>query len=163
VPTLPGQDGQGQPLVPVRAAAAPDPRADRRPRVAAAGKIDQREPTTEAPVGAGPGEDLAAITNAIVGLFREYYGRGPERAKSYLLDDRYVVCVLGETMTTVERTLAPTDPDLVRRVRLTFQDAMSESFIGVVEEITGRRVLTYHSQLALDPDLGFEFFLLEER
>ena len=58
---------------------------------------------------------MAAVTNGIVGLFAEYYGRGPERAKSYLLDDRYVVCVLRDTMTTVERTLAPNDPDMVRR------------------------------------------------
>jgi uncharacterized protein YbcI len=121
------------------------------------------EHITEAPVEGATGEDLAAVTNGIVGLFHEYYGRGPERAKSYLLDDRYLVCVLGDTMTTVERTLAPSDPDLVRRVRLTFQEAMADSFIAVVEEVTGRRVLTYHSQLALDPDLGFEFFLLEER
>jgi uncharacterized protein YbcI len=163
MPTLPGQDGQGQPLVPVGAAAAPDARADRRSGVAAAGEIDRVEPIKEAPVAVASGEDLAAVTNGIVGLFREYYGRGPERAKSYLLDDRYLVCVLGETMTTVERTLAPSDPDLVRRVRLTFQEAMADSFIAVVEEATGRRVLTYHSQLVLDPDLGFEFFLLEER
>jgi uncharacterized protein YbcI len=121
------------------------------------------EHITEAPVEGATGEDLAAVTNGIVGLFHEYYGRGPERAKSYLLDDRYLVCVLGDTMTTVERTLAPSDPDLVRRVRLTFQEAMADSFIAVVEEVTGRRVLTYHSQLALDPDLGFEFFLLEDR
>lgn len=112
---------------------------------------------------AGAGEDLAAVTTGIVGLFREYYGRGPTRAKTYLLDDRYVVCVLRNTMTTVERTLAPSDPDLVIRVRLTFQEAMADSFIGVVQQTLGRRVLTYHSQMTLEPDLGFEFFLLDER
>jgi uncharacterized protein YbcI len=117
----------------------------------------------EPAVGAGAGEDLAAVTTGIVGLFRDYYGRGPTRAKTYMLDDRYVVCVLRDTMTTVERTLAPSDPDLVRRVRLTFQEAMADSFIGVVEQALGRRVLTYHSQLTLEPDIGFEFFLLEER
>jgi uncharacterized protein YbcI len=112
---------------------------------------------------ASAGEELAAVTTGIVGLFSEYYGRGPTRAKTYLLDDRYVVCVLRDTMTTVERTLAPSDPDLVRRVRLTFQEAMADSFIGVVQQTLGRRVLTYHSQLTLEPDMGFEFFLLEER
>jgi uncharacterized protein YbcI len=106
---------------------------------------------------------MAAVTNGIVGLFAEYYGRGPERAKSYVLDDRYVVCVLRDTMTTVERTLSRSDPDLVRRVRLVFQEAMADSFIRVVEEATGRRVLTYHSQMTLEPDIGFEFFLLDER
>jgi uncharacterized protein YbcI len=109
------------------------------------------------------GEELAAVTTGIVGLFREYYGRGAERAKSYMLDDRYLVCVLQDTMTTVERTLAPTHPDLVRQVRLAFQEAMAESFIGVVEQALGRRVVTYHSQLTLEPDIGFEFFMLEER
>ena len=117
----------------------------------------------EPALGAGTGEELAAVTTGIVGLFREYYGRGPERAKTYMLDDRYVVCVLRDTMTTVERTLGPTDPELVREVRLTFQEAMADSFIGVVEQAIGRRVLTYHSQLTLEPDMGFEFFLLEER
>ena len=121
------------------------------------------EPVKEPAVEAGAGEEMAAVTNGIVRLFAEYYGRGPERAKSYLLGDRYVVCVLMDTMTTVERTLAPKSPDMVRRVRLRFQEAMADAFIRVVEEATGRRVLTYHSQLNLDPDIGFEFFLLEER
>jgi uncharacterized protein YbcI len=121
------------------------------------------EPIEERAVAAGPGEELAAVTTGIVALFSEYYGRGPERAKTYMLDDRFLVCVLRDTMTTVERTLAPTHPDLVRQVRVAFQEAMADSFIGVVERALGRRVLTYHSQMTLEPDIGFEFFLLEER
>jgi uncharacterized protein YbcI len=112
----------------------------------------------------GLGGELAAVTNGIVRLFRTYYGRGPTQAKSYLLDDRYLVCVLHETMTTVEQTLAATGHgQMVREVRLTFQEAMASEFFGVVEEATGRRVATYHSQLTLDPDVGFEFFVLEPR
>jgi uncharacterized protein YbcI len=111
---------------------------------------------------ARPGEELAEVTNGIVRLFREYYGRGPTRAKSYLLDDRYVVTILADTMTTVERTLADSGrPELVRSVRLTFQEAMADSFKGVVEENLGRRVAAYHSQILVDPDVGFEFFMLE--
>ena len=49
-------------------------------------------PTTDSV--ARQGEQLAAVTNGIVQLFREYYGRGPDKAKSYLLDDHIVVCVL---------------------------------------------------------------------
>jgi uncharacterized protein YbcI len=109
------------------------------------------------------GEALAEITNGIVRLFRESYGRGPTRAKSYLLDDRYVVTVLRDTMTTVERTLVDTGHmHLVRSVRLTFQEAMAASFKEVVEQAIGRRVVSYHSQLMTDPDMGFEFFLLED-
>jgi uncharacterized protein YbcI len=107
------------------------------------------------------GEQLAAVTNGIVRLFSEYYGRGPTKAKSYLLDDRILVCVLEETMTTVERTLVENGHGgKVRDVRLTFQEAMAEEFMRTVSEALGRPVLSYHSQLTLEPDLGFEFFVL---
>jgi uncharacterized protein YbcI len=108
------------------------------------------------------GEQLAAVTNGIVQLFREYYGRGPTKAKSYFLDERIVVCVLEDTMTTVEQTLVKNgNKDMVRQVRLTFQEAMADEFKGVVERALGRRVAAYHSQLTMEPDIGFEFFVLE--
>jgi len=109
------------------------------------------------------GDYLAEITNGIVRLFSEYYGRGPTRAKTYMLEDRYVVTVLRDTMTTVERTLAENgEADLVRRVRLTFQEAMADSFKGVVEKALDRRVAAYHSQILIEPDVGIEFFLLDD-
>jgi uncharacterized protein YbcI len=112
-------------------------------------------------VDARQGEALAEITNGIVQLFAEYYGRGPTRAKSYMLDDTYVVTVLRDTMTTVERTLADGGHgDQVRGVRLTFQEEMAGSFKGVVEKALGRRVASYHSQLLADADIGFELFVL---
>jgi uncharacterized protein YbcI len=108
------------------------------------------------------GEQLAAVTNGIVQLFRQYYGRGPNKAKSYLLDERIVVCVLEETMTTVEQTLVEHGHrDMVRQVRLTFQGAMADEFKGTVERAMGRPVAAYHSQLTMEPDMGFEFFVLE--
>lgn len=111
--------------------------------------------------GARAGEQLAAVTNGIVKLFRDYYGRGPTKAKSYLMDDRIIMCVLEETMTKVERTLADTGHgDKVREVRLTFQEAMADEFKRTVAACMGRDVIAYHSQLTLDPDIGFEFFVL---
>ena len=44
-------------------------------------------------------------------------------------------------------------------MRLTFQEAMADEFKQVVAG-DGPRVIAYHSQLTLDPDLGFEFFVL---
>jgi uncharacterized protein YbcI len=108
------------------------------------------------------GEQLAAVTNGIVQLFSTYYGRGPNKAKSFLLDGYIVVCVLENTMTTVEQTLVKNgNSDMVRQVRLTFQGAMADEFKGVVEKAMGRTVATYHSQLTMEPDMGFEFFVLE--
>jgi uncharacterized protein YbcI len=109
------------------------------------------------------GEQLAEITNGIVRLFSDFYGRGPTRAKSFLLDDTYLVTVLRDTMTTVEKTLVEGGhADQVRSVRLTFQEAMADSFKSVVETSIGRRVVSYHSQLLVDADIGFELFVLED-
>jgi uncharacterized protein YbcI len=117
---------------------------------------------TPTETGTRAGEQLATVTNGIVKLFRDYYGRGPTKAKSYLLDDRILVCVLEDTMTTVEKTLAASGHgDKVRDMRLTFQEAMADEFKQAVASGMGRQVLAYHSQLTLDPDLGFEFFVLD--
>jgi uncharacterized protein YbcI len=108
------------------------------------------------------GPALADITTGIIQLFRQYYGRGPTKGKTYLTDDRYVLCVLEQTMTTVEQTLSKAGQvDLVRKVRLTFQEEMAGEFRAVVEKALGRKVIAYHSQLITDPDLGFELFVLE--
>lgn len=121
----------------------------------------ERTPATDSVTSHG--EQLAAVTNGVVQLFREYYGRGPTKAKSFLLDGYIVVCVLEDTMTTVEQTLAKSgNTDLVRQVRLTFQGVMADEFKRVVETAMGRRVAAYHSQLTMDPDMGFEFFVLEQ-
>jgi uncharacterized protein YbcI len=124
-----------------------------------AGVVD---PTQASDSETGHGEELAEVTNGIVRLFSEYYGRGPTRAKSYLLDDSYLVTVLRDTLTTVERTLADSGHGgQVRSVRLTFQEALADTFKGVVEQALGRRVVSYHSQLLIDADMGFELFVLE--
>jgi uncharacterized protein YbcI len=107
------------------------------------------------------GGGLAEVSNAVVGIFRECYGRGPTKAKSYLFDD-YLITVLEDLLTTVEKTLvANGEEDLVRRVRLTFQAAVADRFIEAVEKTTGRKVLTYHSQVTFHPPRGFELFVLE--
>ena len=118
--------------------------------------------TTTANSTQSQGSALAEITTGIIQLFRKYYGRGPVKGKTYLMDDRYVLCVLEETMTTVEETLSKAgEDDLVRKVRLTFQEEMTEEFTGLVEKALGRKVVAYHSQLTTDPDIGFELFVLE--
>ena len=109
-------------------------------------------------------EDLsqqrAAISAALVGLKKEFYGRGPTGAKTYFNDD-WVFSVLEGGLTRSEETLlAAGEEPLVRQYRLRFQEAMTSTLCGAVEEITGREVLTYHSQIMFDPDRVVEMFLL---
>ena len=106
------------------------------------------------------GEVLAAVSNSIVQIFSECYGRGPTKAKSYQFDN-YIVTVLEDIFTTVEETLVNNgEVDLVRRVRLTFQEAVADRFKEAVAEALDREVLSYHSQVVVDPPTGFEIFIL---
>jgi uncharacterized protein YbcI len=76
--------------------------------------------------------------------------------------DDYVFTVLEDILTQVEVTLVDNgQEDLVRRVRLTFQESVADRFKGAVEEATGRKVLTYHSQVVFHPPMSFEIFVLE--
>lgn len=107
------------------------------------------------------GELLAEVSNSIVRVLAECYGRGPTKAKSYLFDN-YVVTVLEDFLTTVEETLVQNGKEsLVREVRMTFQEAVADRFMRAVSAVTGRRVLTYHSQVTFHPPRGFEIFVLE--
>jgi len=107
------------------------------------------------------GSRLADVSNSVVQIFRECYGRGPTKAKSYQFDN-YVVTVLEDIFTTVEQTLVKNgEEELVRKVRLTFQEAVAHRFTDAVSEAMGRKVIGYHSQVVVDPPTGFEFFILE--
>ena len=107
------------------------------------------------------GEQRAAIANGIVALFKEFYGKGPIAAKTYFNDD-WVFVVLDGGLTRNEQTLVEAgEHELVRTVRLRFQEAMTDRMTGTVTAATGRRVVNYHSQLLLDPVNSVEMFLLE--
>jgi uncharacterized protein YbcI len=104
----------------------------------------------------------AQLANAIVALFKEYYGRGPEAAKAWILDGHYVFVVLEGGLTRNEETLLRAGrAEVVRSYRLEFQAAMADVARAKVEEITGRKVADYHSQIVFDPVRAFEIFVLE--
>lgn len=108
-----------------------------------------------------PGGMLAAISNAMVGLKKQYYGKGPEHARTYI-NDNYVFCVLQNLLTRNEETLLEVgEDDLVRTYRLRFEEAMRETTSGAIEQITGRRVVGYNSQIIFRPAIAFEFFVLD--
>ena len=101
------------------------------------------------------------ISNAMVGLKKQYYGKGPTKAKTYI-NDNYVFCVLEGGLTKNEITLLQAGEErLVRQFRLRFQEVVSEMTTRAVEEITGRKVLGYHSQIVFNPEWGFEIFVLD--
>ena len=117
--------------------------------------------TAHRPESPALGPILAEVTNAIVRLHRQHYGKGPTRSKSYLLDD-VLICVMQDVLTVVERTLAEAgEQEQVRDTRLVFADAMRDRFTVEVERIVGRRVLGFTSQVLVTRDVAIEMSLLE--
>src|SRR5215210_6019246 len=104
---------------------------------------------------------IAEISNAMVGLKKGFYGKGPTKAKTYI-NDNYVFCVMQGGLTKNEETLlAAGEHDLVRRYRLKFQEAMAEPTTEAIERLTGRKVIGYHSQIVFEPEHAFEIFVLD--
>ena len=106
------------------------------------------------------GDTLTAISNGLVTLLKEYYGRGPTQAKSYFQDD-LVVCVLRGGFSRVEETLlAGGRGAAVIQQRMEFQEVMRRRFEEVIEHATGRKVVGFMSGNQQDPDLMCEVFIL---
>jgi uncharacterized protein YbcI len=108
------------------------------------------------------GSMRAAVSSGIVQTLARLYGRGPTKAKTFF-NDNYVFCVLEDGLTpNEERLLAAGEERLVRQYRLRFQEVVFDELTAVVEQATGRTVITYHSQVVFDPPRLFEIFLLDE-
>lgn len=106
------------------------------------------------------GDVLTAISDGMVALLKEFYGRGPTRAKSYYQDD-LVVCVLRGGFSRVEQTLLDGGREAaVIEQRMAFQELMRERFEHVVERATGRCVIGFMSGNQQDPDMMCEVFIL---
>ena len=104
---------------------------------------------------------LADISNAMVQAMKQYYGKGPTQAKSYMIDD-YLFVAMREPYTVVEHTLIRAGRHhLVREYRQAFENEMAAELTGQVEDLTGRKVLAYQSQVVFDPDTVFEIFVLD--
>ena len=74
----------------------------------------------------------------------------------------YVICFMEDIYTPVERTLIEAGRfPAVQETRGAFQEAMRENFTAAVEELTGRKVIGFLSQVHVDPDLSVETFILE--
>jgi uncharacterized protein YbcI len=98
----------------------------------------------------------------MVGLKKRFYGKGPSKAQTYI-HGRYVISVLeGGLQRSEESLLDAGEEDQVRANRLAFQAAMTHTMTEAVAQITGRSVVSYHSQIVFRPDVTFEFFVLAE-
>jgi uncharacterized protein YbcI len=108
------------------------------------------------------GNLLSAISTSFVGILREHYGRGPMRAKTYVLDDIIVVVMRGSGFTPLEQTIMDSGrPDQVVAMREDFQQVMQDRYKRTIKELTGRNVIAFLSQAHVEPDITVEMFFID--
>ena len=109
------------------------------------------------------GSTLAAISRRMVGLIKDYYGKGPTNARTYHWGELVVVLLSGGS-TSVEKTLiADGQEQAVIDQRTAFQDAMRPRYKRVIEEEMRREVIAFMSAYHHDPDVNAEIFVLAPR
>ena len=105
---------------------------------------------------------LAAVTEAMIELHVRYHGRAPATARTLMLDEDMLACLLGDVYTDVEKTMIELQRKaVVHETRSMFQRAMEHRFITAVERLTGRHVAQFMSTHHVGPDLELELFVLE--
>jgi uncharacterized protein YbcI len=98
------------------------------------------------------GQIEAEISDAIVRFEREYMGRGPEGARTYLVDDLVVVRLRG-VLTPAERQLAKSDDaargrSLIKQVRMELVEKGRPLLEALVQDITGQPVQSLHTDIS---------------
>ena len=108
------------------------------------------------------GLELQEITNAMVRLYKELFGRGPTKARTNYAGPDTLVATIQNSLTPAERKMLALDEhQRVREIRMFFQHASEAEFAGTVEEITGRKVWAFVSGMDTHRDVSSEVFYLE--
>ena len=108
------------------------------------------------------GIDLLEVSNAMVRLYKELFGRGPTKARTNMAGPDTIVCTLENSLTRAEQNLADMgEHQRLRDARMFFQHASEGEFVRTVEEITGRKVRAFVSGMDTRQDLASEVFYLE--
>lgn len=101
------------------------------------------------------------LSNAIVGLFKEYYGRGPADCRTYLEPDLVVVVMTGGYHAAEQTLFEAGRWHEVRQTRMSWQDTMQARFVKTIEGLTRREVKAFMSANHQSPDITVELFVLE--
>jgi uncharacterized protein YbcI len=108
------------------------------------------------------GEVLSETANAVSKIKAEFFGRGPEGGKAYLNDNLLVIVLRGGLLDVEETLIKRGRADKVRDLRVTWQEEVEDKVTQQIEEITGLKVLDYHSQILVRARVIVELFLLAD-
>ena len=110
----------------------------------------------------GDGAVLQSISNELVRLFKEQFGRGPTKARAYWAGPDVLTVVLEDTLAPAERSLVQMgEHERLRELRSFFQSASLKEICEPVERLTGRKVRAFGSAIDTHVDgLSVETFVL---
>ena len=105
---------------------------------------------------------LSAVSNELVKLYKEQFGRGPTKARTTWAGPDTLVAVLEDTLTPAETSLVRMGQhERLRETRTFFQYASVAEFCEPIERLTGRKVRSFVSGLDTEADgLSVELFVL---
>jgi uncharacterized protein YbcI len=130
--------------------------------MATSDRADQAAPALDQPARDAQRDQLAAVTRAMVKIYKEQFGRGPRHAYTHDAGTNAITCFLEGTMTPLERRLADAgEHDRLRDIRLWFQYSAEAQFRAGVEQATGRRIVAFISGIDTRADVSIETFTLE--
>jgi uncharacterized protein YbcI len=102
------------------------------------------------------------IARGIVGIYKEYFGRGPTSAQA-TVTDTHVAVILKDALTVVEQRLAKEGNDeTVRSLRRKVQESMSEDMIELVERVSDRKVSCMLSDHDVPTDTAVEVIVFAD-
>jgi len=105
---------------------------------------------------------MLEISNAMVRLYKEAFGRGPTKARAHFAGSDTLVVTLESSLTVAERNLvAMGEHQRLREARLFFQYALEDQFRAIVEQALGRRTVAFISGIDTGRDVAMEVFTLE--
>jgi uncharacterized protein YbcI len=97
-----------------------------------------------------------------VHLYKELFGRGPTKARASYAGPDLLVATLENSLTRIERTMADAgEHERLRDLRMHFQYLGEDDFVGIVEQITGRKVRAFVSGMDTKHDVASELFYFE--
>ena len=107
---------------------------------------------------------LSAISNEMVRIYKDQFGRGPTKTRTQWAGPDVLVVTLEQTFTPAERRLRELgEHGRLRDLRMLFQYADAGVFCSPVERLTGRVVRAFISGIDTEADVASEMFVLHPR
>ena len=112
------------------------------------------------------GQIESEISEALIQFERQYMGRGPEKAKTYILDELVLVRLAG-ILTPAEKNLAKIEDgrygrELIKQVRNELLENAKPRLEVIIEDVTGQKIQSIHTDISTTTGERIIIFTLQD-